>query len=492
MDSIIALLYFLSNNRFVFLMVAVMLMLLMRFAAKLKGLSNLKKKVLTKGSSLLLLVTLLIFIFGSEFANKLIYDHGQFGEGIVIEKNETGDMYNQEPVYRYETLIKTIKGETVQTIFDSDDFNLYPDSDNASRYPDVGLPFTVKHLEENPRVFIIITDDKSSYVTDLRCSELLKKLKAAKSKLEFSPNDEAFKNQYQKYNKAYLSGECAKNDNKYRADLSLDGKEEVEKNLTLLNDDFAEDFLLEKATAIKRPWFQTKWNPPKNSQSGFISRELVGHLLPKIVLDKESVLTCKKELFHFAKLSEVDIDTIGNGFYKPEHWASKFNTPIYSYKFDGSFSLLLVKEDKSQVVEIDAIEGDRFFTFHPHSDVVGQLEHEHVPIIYKTQLLEHSDFITYLTPTALKTIDISKVVLNVESITYGDADYPGTLRIAQLDLNGNGEYDVIRIKDDLKDLVSSDEDEGEGFSGDYILVYLENDWYLSSYRGPGLDGLEGY
>lgn len=495
MDFLIELVYFLSNNRFVFLMVAVMLMLLMRFATKLKELSNFKKKALTKGSSILLLITLLVFIFGSDFANKLIYDHGQFGEGIVIEKNETGDMYNQEPVIRYEALIKTTKGKTVQTSFDSDDFNLYPDSDNASRYPEVGLPFTVKHLEENPKVFIIVTDDDSSYGANLRCADLLKNLKAAKSKLDFNPDDDAFKKQYREYNEAYLSSGCGEFENKDATSQFFDGQKITNSSLkesTLPNNDLIEAFLLKKATEIKRPWFPTKWNLPKNTKPAFISEGMIGHLLPKIVLEKESFLTSKKEIFHFAKLSEVDIDAIGNGFHKPEHWASKFNTPIYSYKLSGPISLLLIKKDKSQLVEIDAIEGNSFFTFYPRQHAVGHLDEALVPIVYKAEVPGNIDFVTYISPNALKAIDISKVVLNLESISYGDADYPGTLKITQLDLDGNGETDIIRIKDDLLDLVTPEEDEGGGFSGDYILAYIAEEWYLSSYRATGLDGKVGY
>lgn len=209
MDFFIELLYVLAHHRFVFLMVVVMLIIVMRFSAQLKELSGLKKKALTKGSSLLLLISLLTFIFGSDLTNKLIYDYGQFGEGIVVEKMETGDMYNEEPVIRYGTLIKTGKGETVQTAFDSDHFNLYPDLDDAYTYPDVGLSFTVKHLKRNPKVFVIVTNDDSSYGINLHCSELLKKLKASKSKLDFNPDDKAFKKQYQEYNEAYLLSECA-------------------------------------------------------------------------------------------------------------------------------------------------------------------------------------------------------------------------------------------------------------------------------------------
>nr|WP_299071297.1 hypothetical protein [uncultured Allomuricauda sp.] len=495
MDFFIELLSVLAHNRFVFLMVAVLLILLIRFLAQSKNLSNLKKKILTKGSSLLLLVALLLFIFGSDFANKLIYDHGEFGEGIVVEKKETGDMYNQEPVIRYVTLVKTDKGETVQTAFDSDYFNLYPDSDNTNRYPDVGLPFTVKHLKRNPKVFVIVTDDDSPYGTNLGCSDLRKKLKAAKSKLDFNPNNEEFKKEYQEYNETYLSSGCGELEKKEMTNQSLDGQKTGNSSLrepSSPNNDFVEEFLLKKATSIKRPWFQTKWDLPKNTKPAFISKEMVGHLLPKKVLPKQSFVTNKQEIFHFAKLSQVDFDTIGSGFYNPEHWSSKFNVPIYSYKFSAPLSLLFVKENKSQIVGIDSIVGDRFFTFHPGQNIVGEMDQTLVPIIYKTQLPERIDFVSYLTPAALKAIENSKVTVSTESVAYGDADYPGTLSITRLDINGNGESDIIRIKDDLLDLVTPEEDEGDGFSGDYILVYIGNEWYLSSYRITGFDGIEGY
>lgn len=495
MDFFIELLSVLAHNRFVFLMVAVLLILLMRFLAQSKNLSNLKKKILTKGSSLLLLVTLLLFIFGSDFANKLIYDHGEFGEGIVVEKMETGDMYNQEPVIRYVTLVKTDKGETVQTTFDSDHFNLYPDSDNTNRYPDVGLPFTVKHLKRNPKVFVIVTDDDSPYGTSRRCSDLRKKLKAAKSKLDFNPDDEAFKKQYLEHNKAYLSIGCGELENKDMTIPSLDGQKtsnsSLKEPISPIND-FVNEFLLKKATTIKRPWLGTKWDLPKNTKPAFISKEMVGHFLPKIALENGAFVTSKKEILHFTKLSEVNANMIGSGFYNPEHWVSKFDVPIYSYEFSRPLSLLLVKGNTSQIVEIDAVMGDRFFTFYLRQNVEGELDQTLVPIIYKAQLPDHVDFLSYLTPTALKAIENSKVIVSTESVAYGDADYPGTLSITQLDLDGNGEYDIIRIQDDLRDLVTPEGDEGDGFSGDYILVYMEDEWYLSSYRITGFDGIEGY
>nr|WP_299338505.1 hypothetical protein [Allomuricauda sp.] len=210
MEFFVELLYVLVRNRFVFLVVVVFLIVITRISAQFKKDPGLKRKILSRASSFLLLISLLILIFGSEYTNGLIYDYGQIGEGVIVDKGKTGDVYNEEPIIRFQTLIKTTAGATVQTTFDSNHFNLYPSLEDSYAYPDVGSSFTVKHLKRNPKVFVIVTNDDSPYASDLRCSELFRKLRAAKSKLDFNPDDEEFRRQYESYAEAYFSSHCNK------------------------------------------------------------------------------------------------------------------------------------------------------------------------------------------------------------------------------------------------------------------------------------------
>ncbi|WP_435624140.1 hypothetical protein [Flagellimonas sp.] len=211
METLIDILHFLVQNRFAFLIISLLLLLAFRALVLLFINSKKKKIIVNLVSALLIWGVLFVFFFGSNFTNKQIYKYGELGEGVIIERNATDDLYNEEPILQYKLLIKTKTGETLETSFKSHDFNLYPDSAGVFDYPANGVAFNVRYLNKKPSAFIIITDDNSKYAKQLQCAEKLKMLNKAKSKHDFEPANPDYKKEYEKAIDSYLKSECIKN-----------------------------------------------------------------------------------------------------------------------------------------------------------------------------------------------------------------------------------------------------------------------------------------
>ena len=208
MDFFIEALDFLSRNRFGFIMFTIVIFAFVKVLSSATKISATAKKALGRTTAFLLLASILMVIFGTEFTNQLIYQHGQIGEGLVVNTFETGDLYNEEPVIQYDALIKTQTGETVKTSFENTDFNLYPTPAGRYNYPSQGVRFTVKHLKNNPKAFVIINNDDSAYAVGKSCAEQLQRVNTAKSQYDFDSNNSSFKESYRKSIEAYLALNC--------------------------------------------------------------------------------------------------------------------------------------------------------------------------------------------------------------------------------------------------------------------------------------------
>ncbi len=154
---------------------------------------------------------ILVFFFGAGFVNKQIYSHGKKGEGTVIAYQNTGDLYNEEPIIRYDVLINTRNGETVETSFESNDFVLYPTPDDSYTYPSNGLTFNVRYLEKYPEAFVIVTDDTSDYAKGIFCAQKRNALNIAKHKFDFDTNNATYKKNYLNAIDTYLKSDCIYN-----------------------------------------------------------------------------------------------------------------------------------------------------------------------------------------------------------------------------------------------------------------------------------------
>ena len=216
MDFIISICHYLLIHRFGFLVASILFVVFMQLIIKQLPIKKSAKTTLKIASALCIWASLLFFIFGMKFTNGLIYKNGKTGKAQVINEANTGDMYNEEPVLKYTVLIKTKSGETFETSFESLDFNIYPELENVD-YPSLGVTFHVKYMENNPDVFIIVSNDDSPYALQMHCSKLLLQVNTAKSKYNFDPSNQSYKKDYKDALKVYLSDGCNKKDAIYKS-----------------------------------------------------------------------------------------------------------------------------------------------------------------------------------------------------------------------------------------------------------------------------------
>lgn len=140
----------------------------------------------------------LIFGFaflGSSLATNLVYRYGVDGEGIITGRFQTGAMYNEEPVQGYRVMIQTREGDTLETSFQSDRFNVYPAS-NEVTYPPSGIKFTTRYLPAYPEDFVIVSNDDSPWARSMRCFALNERVQELKTMRAFSADDPDYRRRY--------------------------------------------------------------------------------------------------------------------------------------------------------------------------------------------------------------------------------------------------------------------------------------------------------
>ena len=107
----------------------------------------------------------------------------------------------------YHVLIRTTTGQTIETSFEDDDFNVYP-SHNRTDYPQQGDRFNVRYLKHFPGSFIIIANDDSPWAQGMQCGAWKTKLDEARSKFEFDKSNPQFKAAYIRAIRDYIDKRC--------------------------------------------------------------------------------------------------------------------------------------------------------------------------------------------------------------------------------------------------------------------------------------------
>jgi hypothetical protein len=146
-------------------------------------------------------------IAGPELSATLIHRFGNQGQAILTGSFDTGNVYNDRRVMGHNVLIRTTNGQTIETRFEDDDFNVYPQDDSVY-YPQEGDRFNVSYLERYPSDFVIISDDDSPWAKALRCSELQSAMNEADSKRRFAPDSSAFRKSYEDATQAAKAAGC--------------------------------------------------------------------------------------------------------------------------------------------------------------------------------------------------------------------------------------------------------------------------------------------
>ncbi len=137
----------------------------------------------------------------------LIANHGKRAVAKVVNKEPTNNLHNRRPVERYNIIYRTETGETIETYFDSRDFNIYP-SANSVRYPQPGQSFQIAYLPSFPDTFLILTDEKSEYAASEACAAILKDIEQKRNRYEFDKKDIKFLGDYMSALGEGIQNEC--------------------------------------------------------------------------------------------------------------------------------------------------------------------------------------------------------------------------------------------------------------------------------------------
>ncbi len=140
----------------------------------------------------------------AQFLNK----YGVLGEGVVVDVERTNTTYNEEPVMRYNTLIRKQDGTSFETSFTSMDFNTYPNSFKGFRIPPPGVEFKVKYVPGAESNFVIMAEEDSQFSNTSRCNDLLMKIGTTQNKLKFDETNENYKKELETHVQAYLNANC--------------------------------------------------------------------------------------------------------------------------------------------------------------------------------------------------------------------------------------------------------------------------------------------
>lgn len=153
----------------------------------------------------------------------LIVSIGEQTDARVLTKATTNNLHNEKPVIRYNVIYKTAAGQTIETYFESWDFNIYPSSGSV-RYPQPGETFRIAYLPSFPKVFIIMTEADSESKRARDCGRLISELQIANGKRDFDPTDANFRKAAETAEKAVRDAGCLGNNSGASTDLPAMGR----------------------------------------------------------------------------------------------------------------------------------------------------------------------------------------------------------------------------------------------------------------------------
>lgn len=161
-------------------------------------------------------LALLIFLysnfnvfFGHTIAGNLIYRFGETGNAVTVNTRQTNNQYNDYWIMEHSIILETKEGQKYETTFEDADFNIYPTPEQGYDYPRIGEKYSIKYLRNDPKAFIIISDDGSQYAIRIHCENLMNILNEAYQKYKFDSLNSVYKNKYLKAKEDYDKFGCA-------------------------------------------------------------------------------------------------------------------------------------------------------------------------------------------------------------------------------------------------------------------------------------------
>jgi hypothetical protein len=216
------------------------------------------------------------------------------------------------------------------------------------------------------------------------------------------------------------------------------------------------------------------------------------HMLPKSTLETNKIILTRNELDYFISMENIQILKETEAFAKPDHWAQRFDKQIQSIYFDKPLHALVIKNNKLFHLKIDSLVGIRYHTFYPFGEY--ELENQKmVPIVYEiSHNFDQQSPCILVTSSFLKKTDLNKATVKKETIGFGSEDYPGILYKTGIDLNADGQNEILVYNEFVDDKITGEGDEGENYSYSITAMYFKNKWYRTSFWQEGQDGIEGF
>jgi len=149
--------------------------------------------------------------FGTLLVGNLVYSAGETGSAVTVSTKQSNNQYNNHWVYEHTIILETKDGSKYETTFEDSDFNIFPEPENGYVYPAVGEKFSVKYLKNNPKAFVIVSDDDSPYAKKIRCSNLREVYDEAKQKLKYDSLNSGYKEKYINARDEYNNNGCGNN-----------------------------------------------------------------------------------------------------------------------------------------------------------------------------------------------------------------------------------------------------------------------------------------
>lgn len=168
------------------------------------------------------LAMLALLAFGNTFAGHralgwLLDRYGVEGTGAIVSAQETSSRLNGRNVKRYEAVIRTADGRTVQAHFDGFALPLYPAPEDGFVFPSIGVEFGVRYLASSPHVFSIRTDGGSAYARGLDCAALAGAMREAQARHRFDRSSTDFRLAYAQAMSAFANAGCAQSQDRATA-----------------------------------------------------------------------------------------------------------------------------------------------------------------------------------------------------------------------------------------------------------------------------------
>lgn len=234
-----------------------------------------------------------------------------------------------------------------------------------------------------------------------------------------------------------------------------------------------------------------RWEFKMELESALNDNKMWEHILPKSIRDNNKIIITRNELEHFLRVDGIKIKAETPGVAVPAHWESQFGKQIKNLTFDKPIHVLIVKKNKVEKATISSLLGLEYPTFSPWGE--SNLEsRKNVPVVYKQKnLLDPWCPVLLVTSDFINHVNLDNASVARDTITFGDDDFSGVLYKTGIDLNGDGQFEVLMYNEVVRDKAQPG-DESLGYNNSIVAMFFKNSWYRTSYWVDGQIGLEGF